>query len=91
MAINMEIREGKLVITTDLNLAAPATGRGGHRMVVTTRGNYTTNFLVEGRPIVVNLNAWISDEVVSSQQQPIEMVGTKAGRGSRAKETANQV
>jgi len=87
MAMQIEIKEGKLVITADLNLAAPATGRGGHRMVATTRGNFTTNYLVEGKPIVVNLNAWIADEAIAEQRQPIEMVPT-AKKGSKAREGA---
>lgn len=54
-----EIKNGKLILT--LNLEAPAASKSGKTFVVaSTRGNKATSVLVDGKPLTIGVNAYIS-------------------------------
>lgn len=54
-----EIKNGQLIIT--IPLQAPRPSASGKTLVVaTTGGNKATTAIVEGKPVVVGLNAYIA-------------------------------
>jgi len=59
MAMKVEIRDGKLCIEIDLE--KPTLSTSGKTLVVaSTRGNAVTDVLVDGKPVTIGLNAYIS-------------------------------
>ncbi len=58
MAIETKIEGNKLIITCDLEKPTPSAS-GKTLVVVSTRGNLKTACLVEGKPLIVGLNAYI--------------------------------
>jgi hypothetical protein len=58
MAINVEVKGKQLVITADLETPTPSAS-GKTLVVCSTRGNLATAAKVEGKPIIVGLNAYI--------------------------------
>jgi hypothetical protein len=54
-----KVIDGKLVITVPLQ--APAPSRTGKTLVVaSSRGNVKTGAMVDGKPVVIGLNAYIA-------------------------------
>jgi hypothetical protein len=58
MAIETKIEGKKLIITCDLEKPTPSAS-GKTLVVASTRGNIQTACLVEGKPLIVGLNAYI--------------------------------
>ncbi len=58
MAIETKIEGNKLIITCDLEKPTPSAS-GKTLVVVSTRGNMKTSCMVEGKPLIVGLNAYI--------------------------------
>ncbi|MCL4479196.1 MAG: hypothetical protein M1381_08900 [Deltaproteobacteria bacterium] len=58
MAIETKIEGNKLIITCDLEKPAPSAS-GKTLVVVSTRGNIKTSCMVEGKPLIIGLNAYI--------------------------------
>jgi len=58
MAINVEVKGKQLIITADLETPTPS--QSGKTLVVcSTRGNLLTAAQVNGKPLVLGLNAYI--------------------------------
>ncbi len=58
MAMNVEIRDNKLCIEIDLE--EPKLSASGKSLVVaSTRGNTVSSAEIDGKPIVIGLNAYI--------------------------------
>lgn len=54
-----EIKDNQLIITIDLQ--TPTLSASGKTLVVaSTRGNVVTDVLVQGKPVTIGLNAYIS-------------------------------
>jgi sialic acid synthase SpsE len=59
IVMTTEIKNGQLIIT--IPLQAPRPSASGKTLVVaTTGGNKATTAIVEGKPVVVGLNAYIA-------------------------------
>ena len=58
MAIQVEIRDNKLCIEIDLEEPKPSAS-GKTLVVASTRGNTLTTAKVDGKPIIIGLNAYI--------------------------------
>ncbi len=58
MAIEAKIEGDKLIITCDLEKPTPSAS-GKTLVVVSTRGNMKTSCVVEGKPLIIGLNAYI--------------------------------
>ena len=58
MAMNVEIKNGKLCIEIDLEKPTPSSS-GKTLVVASTRGNTVTTVMVEGKPVTIGLNAYI--------------------------------
>jgi len=57
--MKVEIKDGKLVITLDMQ-SPPAPSASGKTLVVaSTHGNQATGALIDGKPIIVGCNAYI--------------------------------
>ena len=57
MAVTAQIKNGKLIIEADLQPATPS--KSGKTMVVaSTNGNITTTAQVDGKAVVIGLNAY---------------------------------
>jgi hypothetical protein len=54
-----EIKDGNLVVTIPLQTPTPS-GSGKNLVVASTHGNAKTTALVDGKPVTVGLNAYIS-------------------------------
>jgi hypothetical protein len=54
-----EIKDGNLVVTIQLQTPTPS-GSGKNLVVASTHGNAKTTALVDGKPVTVGLNAYIS-------------------------------
>jgi len=59
MAIETKIEGNKLIITCDLEKPTPSAS-GKTLVVVSTRGNVKTSCMVDGKPLTIGLNAYIS-------------------------------
>lgn len=60
MSMSAKLEKGKLVITIDaITENMPASASGKSRVVATTNGNVTTSVIVDGKPVVIGLNAYI--------------------------------
>jgi hypothetical protein len=55
-----EIKSGNLVITLPLNETPVASKSGKNLTVASTRGNRATTAEVDGRPVTIGVNAYIS-------------------------------
>jgi hypothetical protein len=57
---NMEVKieNGKLIISIELQKPTPSAS-GKSLVVATTHGNVTTDCVIDGKPVVVGLNAYI--------------------------------
>ncbi|HQM30870.1 MAG TPA: hypothetical protein PLR20_16100 [Syntrophales bacterium] len=58
MAMKVEVKDNKLFIEIDLEKPTPSAS-GKTLVVASTRGNVVTDAQVEGKPLVVGLNAYI--------------------------------
>ena len=56
--MQVEIKDGNLVITIPMQKPAPSAS-GKTLVVASSRGNKATAALVDGKPIIVGLNAYI--------------------------------
>jgi len=58
MAMKVEIKDNKLFIEIDLEKLTPSAS-GKTLIVASTRGNTVTTAQVDGKPVIVGLNAYI--------------------------------
>lgn len=58
MAIQVKIENGKLIIVADLETPRPSAS-GKTLVVASTHGNITTEATVDGKAVVLGLNAYI--------------------------------
>ena len=58
MAMKVEIKDNKLFIEIDLEKPTPSSS-GKTLVVATTHGNTVTTAEVDGKPVIVGLNAYI--------------------------------
>jgi hypothetical protein len=56
--MDVKIENGKLIISIDMQEPAPSAS-GKTLVVATTHGNVTTQCLVDGKNVVIGLNAYI--------------------------------
>lgn len=59
MAIVARVDGNQLIITADLETPTPSAS-GKNLVVASTRGNLRTDVLVDGKPVTIGLNAFIS-------------------------------
>lgn len=59
MQIETKIDGGKLVISIPLNPVPTPSASGKTLVVASTHGNITTAALVDGKPVVIGVNAYI--------------------------------
>jgi hypothetical protein len=57
MAITVKIDGNKLIISADLETPTPSAS-GKTMVVASTRGNKETDVKIEGKPIIIGLNAY---------------------------------
>lgn len=59
--MNIEVKkDGEfLVIRIPINAALPPSKSGKSREVASTHGNMTTSLVIEGKPVILGLNAYI--------------------------------
>jgi len=58
MAMTVEIKGNKLCIEIDLEKPTPSSS-GKTLVVASSRGNATTTAMVDGKPVIIGLNAYI--------------------------------
>jgi hypothetical protein len=58
MAVTAKIEGTKLIITADLEEPTPSAS-GKTLVVVSTRGNKPTDVMIDGKPLIIGLNAYI--------------------------------
>jgi hypothetical protein len=58
MAMKVEIKDNKLFIEIDLEKPTPSSS-GKTLVVASTRGNTVTTAQVDGKPLIIGLNAYI--------------------------------
>jgi hypothetical protein len=58
MALKVEIKDNKLFIEIDLEKPTPSSS-GKTLVVATTHGNIVTSAEVDGKPVIIGLNAYI--------------------------------
>ncbi len=58
MAITAKIEGNKLIITADLETPTPSAS-GKTLVVASTRGNKATDVMIDGKPVIIGLNAYI--------------------------------
>ena len=58
MAITVKIEGNKLIITADLETPTPSAS-GKTLVVASTRGNKATEVMIDGKPVIIGLNAYI--------------------------------
>ena len=56
--MNVEIKDNKLCIEIDLETPTPSAS-GKTLVVASTHGNMVTNAMIDGKPIIIGLNAYI--------------------------------
>ena len=56
--MNVKIENGKLFIEIDLQEPTPSSS-GKTLVVATTHGNVVTDVVVDGKPVVIGLNAYV--------------------------------
>jgi hypothetical protein len=58
MAMTVEIKDNKLHIEIDLEKPTPSSS-GKTLVIASTRGNAVTTAMVDGKPVIIGLNAYI--------------------------------
>jgi hypothetical protein len=58
MAMNVEIKDNKLLIEIDLEKPTPSSS-GKPLILASTHGNTVTTAEVDGKPVIIGLNAYI--------------------------------
>lgn len=58
MATIAEVKNGKLIITLDLDETGKRSTSGKSTVHASTRGNMTTACLVNGKPLIIGVNAY---------------------------------
>lgn len=58
MAMNVEVKENKLCIEIDLETPKPSAS-GKTLVVASTRGNVVTEAEIDGKPVIIGVNAYI--------------------------------
>lgn len=58
MAMNVEIKDNKLIIEIDLEKPTPSSS-GKTLILASTHGNTVTTAEVDGKPVIIGLNAYI--------------------------------
>jgi hypothetical protein len=58
MAMKVEVKDTKLIIEIDLETPKPSAS-GKTLVVASTRGNTVTTAKVDGKPVIIGLNAYI--------------------------------
>lgn len=56
--MNVEIKDNKLHIEIDLETPTPSAS-GKTLVVASTHGNTVTNAMIDGKPVIIGLNAYI--------------------------------
>ena len=56
--MEVKIEDGKLIISIELQKPTPSSS-GKTLVVATTHGNVVTECMIEGKPVVVGVNAYI--------------------------------
>ncbi len=56
--MEVTIKDGKLVIEIDLQEPTPSSS-GKTLVVASTHGNMVTNAMINGKPVIIGLNAYI--------------------------------
>ena len=56
--MNVEIKDNKLHIEIDLETPTPSSS-GKTLVVASTHGNTVTNAMIDGKPVIIGLNAYI--------------------------------
>jgi hypothetical protein len=56
--MNVEIKDNKLHIEIDLETPTPSAS-GKTLVVASTHGNMVTNAMIDGKPVIIGLNAYI--------------------------------
>lgn len=55
-----ELKDGNLIITIPADVTNPRPSASGKtRIVASSNGNITTNVLVNGKPVIIGINAYI--------------------------------
>jgi hypothetical protein len=57
-SMKVEIKGNKLCIEIDMQKPAPSK-KGKTLIIASTRGNKVTDMMIEGKPLVIGLNAYI--------------------------------
>jgi len=57
--LEAKVQNGKLVITIELQTPTPSAS-GKTLVVASSRGNVKTNAVVDGKPVIVGLNCYIT-------------------------------
>lgn len=57
MAVIAKIEGTKLIITADLETPTPSAS-GKTMVIASTRGNKETDVMIEGKPLIIGLNAY---------------------------------
>lgn len=57
--LHAEIKDGKLIVTVDLETPHPSSS-GKTLVVASSYGNQATTAIVNGKPVVIGLNAYIA-------------------------------
>ena len=58
MALIAKVEGGKLILTLDMQQPTPSR-TGKTRVVASTHGNQPTTVMVDGKPVIVGVNAYI--------------------------------
>jgi hypothetical protein len=61
--VKVSIENGELVIRLPLNQPPVVSASGKTLVVASTRGNQRTDALIEGRPVIVGVNAYVAKSV----------------------------
>ncbi len=56
--MEVKIEDGKLIITIELQKPTPSAS-GKTLVVATTHGNMPTECMIDGKPVIIGLNAYI--------------------------------
>lgn len=63
MQASIDPKTNELVIRIPANISAPPVSPSGKtRSVASSRGNVTTSVTVQGRPLIIGLNAYIANK-----------------------------
>lgn len=57
-----EIKDGNLIITLPVNRIPTPSKSGNSRIVATSGGNKPTSVIVDGQPVTIGVNAYISNK-----------------------------